>query len=404
MAGQDRQPTKEEFAREVEVAVRNTGYQGAITRDAAQVSVENGEFLNLESLYAQLASWPAERRQSALAKAVHFLVNPPRLPETWEEAAKLVLPVLKRRIDIVVEDAYRALGQGPPRVYVAELTPHLVFELKVPVVGATLSVPMECLGRWGIGPETAFRAAGANLRARTPHDWLGSPKYPGAFISPWRDGFDCSRLFMPDVFGRLVLKGRPVALPFRPSLLAVAGSEDEEGLFQMGQLARRTQTEDKGFYTQRTLRMGADGESWEDWLPAKGHAAYESLRLLRAMEESRDYAEQAAVTALLAKAKNTEAAPLPRLEVVQTAIGAEVLAFTTWRAGKPVALPKADAIVLRRGDEVLGIASWDKVREALPGQLRPLPGYPPRFLATDFPDDWQLGGLDLAPWQEPRSG
>jgi hypothetical protein len=79
-----------------------------------------------------------------------------------------------------------------------------------------------------------------------------------------------------------------------------------------------------------------------------------------------------------------------------------VMTVTTWRSGKPAALPKADAIVLRQGAKTLGIVMWDELQQALPGQLTRLRGYPARYLATDFPEGWQLGSLDLKPWSGPR--
>ena len=65
------------------------------------------------------------------------------------------------------------------------------------------------------------------------------------------------------------------------------------------------------------------------------------------------------------------------------------------------ALPRADRILFMRGDEVLGHAAWSEVAEAWFGSTDPLPGYPPRYLAERFPEDWQLGGIDLQPWPGP---
>ena len=78
------------------------------------------------------------------------------------------------------------------------------------------------------------------------------------------------------------------------------------------------------------------------------------------------------------------------------------MTVTTWRSGKPVALPKADSILLRRGAVTLGLVAWDDLERSMPGQLKRMPGYPARYLAADFPEDWQLGMLDLKPWNEPR--
>jgi hypothetical protein len=71
---------------------------------------------------------------------------------------------------------------------------------------------------------------------------------------------------------------------------------------------------------------------------------------------------------------------------------------TRWCAGSPSALPKADAVVFEKDGETLGIAPWDDVKKKLPGALRPAAGYPTRFMAHDFPEDWRLAVLDLKPW------
>jgi hypothetical protein len=51
----------------------------------------------------------------------------------------------------------------------------------------------------------------------------------------------------------------------------------------------------------------------------------------------------------------------------------------------------------------LGAAVWEKVARKLPGSLRPLPGYPVRFMAADFPEGWQLASLDLESWGGPQT-
>ena len=63
-----------------------------------------------------------------------------------------------------------------------------------------------------------------------------------------------------------------------------------------------------------------------------------------------------------------------------------------------MALPPADLVVLVRDGVTLGYAEWGGVVQALPNALDPLPTYPPRFLAADFPEEWQLGALDLKTW------
>ena len=393
--------TRQQLADELKAAVRAEGYQaGAHFLEAeGSCALDNGQSINFELLYGEIAAAPPKRRADALQQAARVLVHPPRVPETWDEAKTQVLPIVKKRIDLAADEVRRTLGQGPAPTLVADITPHLAFALGIQGSGATVTVPAEALGRWGISPEAAFRTAGRNLEERSGGNWQLGKDAPGVWVSPWRDGLDVSRLFLPRVFGRVPMRGRPVVLAPLPSFLLVAGSEDENGLLQLGLLARRTIEKENLLHILRPLRMGKDGESWEDWVPPQGHPARGPLRLLQAKDEARDYDEHAALVRKLAEGRPTP--PMPQLILLQAAGGAEVMTVTIWRAGKPTALPKADTIILVRGAEIVGACTWASVAGAPGTRLEALPGYPTRYLATDFPEEWQFGAMDLKPWGGP---
>lgn len=202
------------------------------------------------------------------------------------------------------------------------------------------------------------------------------------------------------LFGRHPLRGRPVAVAPSPNRLLFAGSEDPDGLFHLGRLARRMAERTRAFLFLRPVRMGEDGESWEDWIPPRGHAAWEVLRWAQAVHDRTDYEQQARLARQAAAGKG-EVLPMPPLVLLLAGVGAEVLTLTVWEAGGPCALPKADAILFRREGEILGYTGWDEVVAALPGALEPMPGYPTRYLAADFPEDWQVATLELRPWDLP---
>jgi len=393
-------PSLAEFTREIEAAIRETGYQGAFTRDEAQglIGIEGGGSLSIPYYYEQLAGHPRERRRELLAKAAKMLVHPATLPATWAELAPRVRLVVKPQMALVAEGMRRQAGLGHAEVWASSITEHLAFELAVPYEDGTLTVPRETLAGWGVTPDEAFRTAATNESHDGGRPWKASPQYPGVYVSPWRDGRDAGRLIFPQLFTRMPLQGRPVVMLPSTNRMLVAGSEDEQGLVHMARLAKKTVDESGVIYVLRTIRLSTDDMAWEDWLPSRGHPAYDAMRQLQAMGERRDYEEHGALVAEVARAKGVEPVVLPRLEVVVSKSTGVVMTVTTWRSGKPVALPKADAIVLRQGAKTLGLALWDDLQQALPGQLKPLPGYPVRHLATDFPEEWQLGGLDLKPW------
>lgn len=265
--------------------------------------------------------------------------------------------------------------------------------------GGSLTVPVETIARWGVSHEAAFQRAKENDDHDARRPWLTSPERPGLFRSPWQDTRDGGRMINPRTFG-MPLRGRPVVMLPKPSMALMAGSEDAVGLVHLAEVTRREVEAWGRVFVLRAFRMGADGESWEDWMPAPSHRAYPTLRLLQAQQERREYGEQADLVDALARAKGTDAMPLPRLEVLHPAVAGEAMTVTTWRSGRPTALPKADPIVLKRGAKTLGLALWDDLVRALPGVFERGPGQPTRYIALDFPEDWQLAEVDLRPWRE----
>jgi hypothetical protein len=263
-------------------------------------------------------------------------------------------------------------------------------------------VPGETYATWGVGHGEVFRTAGANLAKRTEGgQWQASDEWPGMYRSAWGDGLDAARLLLPAALGQVGLKGRAVAVAPTPNMLVFAGSEDAQGLASLATFARRCYEREGGrFFFLRPIRLREDGQSWEDWLPPPGHAARSDLRLLRAIEEKADYDREMHVRRRIGGA-HPEAVPTCAALGILRPPGSETITLTTWRAGEPVALPKADAILFARGAEALGWATWEEVARRLPDTLERLPGYPERHLANEFPEDWKLGEIDLQPWEGP---
>jgi hypothetical protein len=293
----------------------------------------------------------------------------------------------------------REAGLNVPQVYVAKVTPHLAFDLAVPVPDGALNVPQATLATWGVTVEQAFAQARENDAADLAKPWLVSAKHPGLFRSPWQDTRDGARMMSPRAFS-MPLRGQAVALLPTPSTLLVAGSEDEQGLVHVAEMARATVEREKRLHVLRAFQLSEDGAGWEDWMPPRRHGAYRAFRLLEAMQEQKEYAQQAELVEAVARAKGADAMPLPRLEMLVSNVTGEVMTVTAWRGGRPTALPKADTIVLRRGAKTLGLAAWDDLLRAVPGVLEQGPGYPTRYLALDFPEDWQLAGVELRPWRD----
>jgi hypothetical protein len=399
-------PSLEEFTKEMEQAVRAAGYTGPIVRQESQkrLQIDGDRALSVEHCYEQLAGLEPRERASMLAKAARMLVDRPELPTTWEETRPLLRVNAKPQIQLVADELRRQAGAGPAPVYSANLTPHLALELAVPYPDGSLSVPRVTLEGWGVTAEQAFEAAGQNEAETLHRPWLMDPKWPGVYRSPWQDSRDGGRLMLRRAFSALPLQGRPVVMLPAPSKMLVAGSDDPVGLSNLADLVLEDFRRTKRHHFLRALCASEDGLAWEDWLPPIEHPTCSRFRTLQALQEVREASEHAERVDEVARAKGHEVLPFARLELVMEARLHLPVTVTTWRAGKPVALPKADGIVLRRGNTDLGLVAWEDFVATLPGTLTKLGGYPARYLASDFPEDWQLGMLELRPWKPPRAG
>jgi hypothetical protein len=397
-----RRPSLAELTQELVNAIRAAQYTDALTADpgTGQVTLADGSRVVLDPHYDKLAASTPEERASILGKVARQMVSPAALPPTWAEAKERIRLQAKPRMAFEADALRREAGQPVPRVWTAALTPHLSLEMVVPVHEGVLNIPIETLAAWGVTVEEALDAARRHDLDDARKPWLVSAKHPGLFRSPWQDGRDGARMLTGHALS-MPLHGRAVAVLPAPSMLLVAGSDDEQGLRHVAEKALSEVERTGRQHVLRAFRIAADGGGWDDWLPPPRHPAYAAFRMLQALQERREYAEQADLVDALARAKNMDAMPLPRLEALMAPATGVVMTVTTWRAGRPAALPKADAIVLRRGAKTLGLVMWDDLIRAVPGAIHEGQGYPVRHPALDFPEDWQLSGVELRPWSEP---
>jgi hypothetical protein len=389
------------FIAELIEAIRKTGYAGEIEHDetTASLVLDEGARIGIDGLFTGLAHIPPERREDILVRSVKAHIDMPPMPASWEEARDRVLPLAYESFTRW-SDQMRSTAAGQKYVLpVAQITEHLGFRLGFVLDTYSLSVPPVTLSSWNVEPDVAFAQATLNLQARSNLQWKESREFPGAYLSHWPDGQAASRLCLPQIFTNVPIRGQPVAMVPTPQTLVVTGSDDEEGLFNLARVGRRKMEGNKLVHLLRTMRLGEDGETWTDWMPAPEHPVYNELRYLRTIQEKLEYDNQARVLAEVTP--EGELMPLPPLEVQLSRFGAMVRTVTRWRDGPRQGLPKADVVVLLRAGQVLGAGIWDQLAAALPWEFEALPGYPTRYLVGEVPEPWQLSGLDLQPWQEP---
>lgn len=387
-------PDLHAFAELVRTALREAGVVGNIAYDAGSERLLN-ETLR-ESLYLRDAwnGWSrvgAEAQEEWLARYVQAFLTGRQVPESWEDARVGILPWVRGRILHACRPLQQTLdGIRIPALPSADLTPHLVLELAWPQESAVATVTKADLETWGVTPEKAFEAALDNLRRETegPQEWRGSREFPGVWRSPWQDRFDASRILFRSDFG-LGFQGPPVAVAPDDGALLLADGADEEALFHLGRAARR-EVEGRGtFLWLRPLRL--EGDEWRHWLPAPSHGAFAPLKLLYDVNAKADYDRHGG---LLQRWLDREdgASRVAPVATLQDDAGNPFTAGV-WEGDGPTLLPEADAVLIRRGEETLGLAPFARVLEVMGDLVEERPGYPRLFLAAGFPPDWRIEAL-----------
>ena len=131
---------------------------------------------------------------------------------------------------------------------------------------------------------------------------------------------------------------------------------------------------------------------WKHWLPDPEHGAYAPLKLLQAVNARDDYERHGE---LLQRWIDREGADtrVGHVHTLQDPLG-NTFTAVEWLEGSPVALAKADTVYFKRGDEDVGLVAFDRVLEVLGDLLEERPEYPARYLASGFPEEWQLAQLE----------
>jgi hypothetical protein len=388
-------PEIDAYAERVIGVMRELGLPGNIAydRESGRLLNESMEPFYLMDGFAQIQLVPEDERDAWLRRFVGVFLERPRAPKTWEEAKEGILPRIRPRMAHVLWGLrHQVEGLTVPQIPYGDVTEHLVVELAWPVPDAVVAINRQDLERWGTAPEDALEQAGKNLLAKTsePRQWLASKELPGVLRSPWRDRFDATRVLFASAMG-LPLKGPPVCVATAEGCLLLADGDDEDALFHLGLAARRELERTKIFLWLRPLRLGSEEEHFAHWLPESGRASRGTLSLLWAINDKADYDQHGKLLDRFFEREKAEVRA-GQVEVIQGPTGAGAT-VAVWTDTGPLALPRADFVAFRREQENLALVPFPQVEKDLADLIQMRPGYPPRYLTTGFPQDWQLDPL-----------
>jgi hypothetical protein len=385
--------TRKDFASRVTAALRTEDPAADYAWDELEnwLSAPERPTLRLEEHFLEAQGQAPSLLDQLAAAYAHMHVHPPQQPATWEEEKKVVFPYV-RPMSFHAHLGFRILqGEKLDPVPHGIVTEHVTVCIGTPTKWRTLPASVEDLKRWGVTIGEAMEQARLNVDARGVPDWKKSNEFEGVYRSPWADEYGISRMLFRDIYRQVPLRGDPVIIVPTWKTFLVAGSDDEQGLVNLGILGAKIASAE-GFLIYRPLR--ARGDELVHWLPPPEHRAHGPLRFLHLANDCSDYAEQATAGRRFFE-RREEASNIPVPQVCQ--VGGELGTLVTWAEGPPCALPKADYVMLKRKFETSGVAKWADLQRVVGPELEALGIYPPRWLGRSFPSEWQLSEMDLMP-------
>jgi hypothetical protein len=382
-------PDRDAFAAMIRGRLEQAGERAEICYDPERfrlsVEGEHANIANLGNLYEEYLQLGPEGRERLVRNYVRSWFAPRKaLPADYEDVHPDLLPSVRPRAYIElnllrmrlqgVKDAawpYRPIGE------------HLAVCLVYDLPESLLQLQQRHLDDWGIDFDDALEHATVNLAQISAHHF--EPVAPGVWRSPWQDNLDASRLALPGLIRAHDVQGDPVAfVPNRDTLL-FTGSDDEQGLVKLAELAA------EAFEHARAISGIAFrlvGDEWEPFLPDPEHPAYEPFRLLAVRSRGGDYSEQKELLTQL-HAKEGEDLFVASFSAMRDKETGEVFSYCVWSDGVEALLPRTDCIVFYQGNgdegRVLGSVAWDEAVEAFGDLMTPLEVYPERWRVSEFP-------------------
>lgn len=391
-------PTPDEFA---DLAIRTlakVGVGGPLEYDKKAFVVRGtGDVryvANLSNAYREYCQADERTRPLVLGR---FFSAFDELKEDWPEVGDKLLPVCRNRTNfsLALLAGARDLAaevEAPPSVRLGE---HLEIGLAIDSETRIAQVMGKELDRWGVDFEVALARAAANLRDRSLEPWIEPA--PRLYVSPWRDHYDGSRLYLPDLVHRLRVKGDPVAMVPNRLMAIVTGSEDRPMLELMLELTRRALTQDRPI---SAIPLRLEGQRWYTWSPEDEHPGLTEFARLRLEELAGAYATQKQIL-------EDQSGETAFVASFAAAFDPERGGFSwaTWSEGVETLLPTTDKIAFVKVDaegqpRPVGLAPFARVVERLKHHLIRTPHWPPRWRTTSFPTDAELAALELSPPSE----
>ncbi len=296
-------------------------------------------------------------------------------PDRWEDAVVRLFPTLRRATE--PPGAWLAGRERAENRLVARPFVPLVRELfAVDLPEVRLFVNAGHLTRWGVDEDAVAHVAHANLATLATRGLRHREEY-GLWQLDAGDGYEASRLVLPQWLASFKVEGRPVAIAPTPRVLLVGGDGDAAQLERLVAIAEAVLARAEAPLAGVPMTVGGDGRVRPLEL-ADDHPLADRLTALRATFAARVLAEQAEEL----RQDASLGASVADVELADEGVGGAAWTVATWqRAERPTLLPVVDFVVLREPGASDLLVSWENLERHARGCLEPTDLDPPRVRA-----------------------
>ncbi len=397
--------TPDSFAELLTTRLRSAGEQSEIVYDAKTFTLRRGgveAITYLGNLYAEYERADTEHREQVLRTflATWFTARM-ELPVELDDARPDILAAVRTRAYFEIGVPLMALlagGEAPPDDHMAyadiagclAVTP--VYDLPTSI----RQLDARDLESWGISLYEALEIARLNLTETTRE----CAKAGEVYVFAHGDSHDAARILLTDLLGSLDVAGETVAMAPNRELLLVTGTENESGLKDMAEMARKSLEHERGI-SGVALRL--DQGEWSAWLPEASHPAYPSLSLLHAQTLVGEYEQQRELLTLRQQ-QGGDRVFVSSFNATQDQKTGRVKTYCIWPEGMPALLPRTDRVVLSttgpdgKPTGIVAAADWGRIEQEVGVRMAHVEGYPERWRVESFPGPEELARIGMADW------
>ncbi|WP_095093668.1 DUF1444 family protein [Pseudomonas sp. Irchel 3A5] len=392
--------TKDQFAEHLIEAAREKGFTGPLEYRPEEFRIEHGDnsYLNLHNAFDEYQNADKTEKPQIVARYVTAFIHASSAPSassrTFEDTRALLRPVIRNlatyeeiRLNQVRTKGWDAPFEIAQRTFGKDCAVLLAVDYPDSLSTLFNGIPDD----WGITLDEALSIAIRNLREETEDRF--EEVAPGLHVGRWNDGYDISRVLLPDVLQRIPLQGQPVFMVPTRDVLLVAGDKDEHGIRHMIEVC--FQVIETGCAVSSQLYTYQD-ENVVTFLP-QDEDSQARLATLGRMLLQGEYDSQKTLLDALHEEQQEDVFVASYLLYKSDESGESTFSICSWAENVITLLPKTDRVSLvqplQDGTTHTRIVEWDELESRFGELMKPVTLYPIRYRVDGFPTAEQLGQL-----------